>query len=81
MRSSLSGDTLERHEEGKSEWNFLSMEQWQFLPEMKGSMVSLMRVLDRLVEHKGIEAEEEEEQLQLGLVASLEEQDKQRRLR
>ena len=61
MRSSLSGDTLERHEEGKSEWNFLSMEQWQFLPEMKGSMVSLMRVLDRLVEHKGIEAEEEED--------------------
>lgn len=50
----LSGDTLERHEEGKSEWNFLSMEQWQFLPEMKGPMVSLMRVLDRLVEHKGI---------------------------
>lgn len=57
----LSGDTLERHEEGKSEWNFLSMEQWQFLPEMKGPMVSLMRVLDRLVEHKGIEAEEEED--------------------
>ena len=28
---------------------------------MKGSMVSLMRVLDRLVEHKGIEAEEEED--------------------
>lgn len=24
----LAGDTLERHEEGKSEWNFLSMEQW-----------------------------------------------------
>ena len=42
----LSGDTLERHKEGKSEWNFLSMEQWQFLPEMKGPMVSLMRVLD-----------------------------------
>lgn len=57
----ISGDTLERHEEGKSEWNFLSMEQWQFLPEMKGPMVSLMRVLDRLVEHKGIEAEEEED--------------------
>lgn len=37
------------------------MEQWQFLPEMKGSMVSLMRVLNRLVEHKGIEAEEEED--------------------
>ena len=37
------------------------MEQWQFLPEMKGPMVSLMRVLDRLVEHKGIEAEEEED--------------------
>ena len=48
----LSGDTLERHEEGKSEWSFLSMEQWQLLPKMKGSMVSLMRVLDRLVEHK-----------------------------
>ena len=57
----LSGDTLERHEEGKSEWNFLSMEQWQFLPEMKSPMVSLMRVLDRLVEHKGIEAGEEED--------------------
>ena len=57
----LSGDTLERHEEGKSEWSFLSMEEWQFLPEMKGPMVSLMRVLDRLVEHKGIEAEEEED--------------------
>lgn len=57
----LSGDTLERHEEGKSEWSFLSMEQWQLLPKMKGSMVSLMRVLDRLVEHKGIEAEEEED--------------------
>lgn len=57
----LAGDTLERHEEGKSEWNFLSMEQWQFLPEMKSPMVSLMRVLDRLVEHKGIEAEEEED--------------------
>lgn len=28
------------------------MEQWQLLPKMKGSMVSLMRVLDRLVEHK-----------------------------
>ena len=55
----LSGDTLERYEEGESEWDFLSMEQWQFLPEMKGSMVSLMRVLDRLVKHKGIEAEEE----------------------
>lgn len=37
------------------------MEQWQFLPEMKSPMVSLMRVLDRLVEHKGIEAEEEED--------------------
>lgn len=37
------------------------MEQWQLLPKMKGSMVSLMRVLDRLVEHKGIEAEEEED--------------------
>ena len=57
----LSGDTLERHEEGESEWDFLSMEQWQFLPEMKSPMVSLMRVLDRLVEHKGIEAEEEED--------------------
>lgn len=57
----LAGDTLERHEEGKSEWSFLSMEEWQFLPEMKGPMVSLMRVLDRLVEHKGIEAEEEED--------------------
>ena len=57
----LAGDTLERHEEGKSKWNFLSMEQWQFLPEMKGPMVSLMRVLDRLVEHKGIEAEDEED--------------------
>lgn len=57
----LAGDTLERHEEGKSEWSFLSMEQLQFLPEMKGPMVSLMRVLDRLVEHKGIEAEEEED--------------------
>ena len=57
----LSGDTLERYEEGESEWDFLSMEQWQFLPEMKGLMVSLMRVLDRLVEHKGIEAEEEED--------------------
>ena len=57
----LSGDTLERHEEGKSEWSFLSMEQWQFLPEMKGSMVRLMRVLDRLGDHKGIEAEEEED--------------------
>jgi len=53
----LAGDTLERHEEGESEWDFLSMEQWQFLPEMKSPMVSLMRVLDRLVEHKGIEAE------------------------
>lgn len=40
----LSGDTLECHEEGKSEWSFLSMEQWQLLPKMKGSMVSLMRV-------------------------------------
>ena len=57
----LAGDTLERHEEGKSKWNFLSMEQWQFLPEMKGPMVSLMRVLDRLVEHKGIEAEDGED--------------------
>ena len=57
----LAGDTLERHEEGESEWDFLSMEQWQFLPEMKGPMVSLMRVLDRLVEHKGIEAVEEED--------------------
>lgn len=28
---------------------------------MKSPMVSLMRVLDRLVEHKGIEAEEEED--------------------
>ena len=37
------------------------MEQWQLLPKMKGSMVSLMRVLDRLVEHKGIDAEEEED--------------------
>ena len=57
----IAGDTLERHEEGKSEWSFLSMEQWQFLPEMKGPIVSLMRVLDCLVEHKGIEAEEEED--------------------
>lgn len=57
----LAGDTLERHKEGESEWDFLSMEQWQFLPEMKSPMVSLMRVLDRLVEHKGIEAEEEED--------------------
>ena len=32
-----------------------------FLPEMKGPMVSLMRVLDRLVEHKGIEAEDGED--------------------
>lgn len=61
MQILLSGDTLERHEEGESEWDFLSMEQWQFLPEMKSPMVSLMRVMDRLVEHKGIEAEEEED--------------------
>lgn len=57
----LAGDTLERHEEGKSEWNFLSMEQWQFLPEMKESMVSLMRVLDRLIEHNGVEIEDDTE--------------------
>lgn len=57
----LAGDTLERQEEGKSKWDFLTMEQWQCLPEMKGSMVSLMRVLDRLVEHNGVEAEEKED--------------------
>lgn len=57
----LAGDTLERQEEGKSKWDFLTMEQWQYLPEMKGSMISLMRVLDRLVEHNGIEAEEKED--------------------
>lgn len=57
----LAGDTLERHKEGESEWDFLSMEQWQFLPEMKSPMVSLMRVLDRLVEHKGLEVEEGED--------------------
>ena len=57
----LAGDTLERQEEGKSKWDFLTMEQWQYLPEMKGSMVSLMRVLDRLVEHNGVEAEEKED--------------------
>ena len=66
----LAGDTLERHEEGESEWDFLSMEQWQFLPEMKSPMVSLMRVLDRLVEHKGIEAEEEED-LGLGFLRNI----------
>lgn len=55
----LAGDTLERHEEGKSQWDFCSMEQWQFLPEMKSPMVSLMRVLDRLVERNGIESEKE----------------------
>ena len=47
----IAGDTLERHEEGKSEWSFLSMEQWQFLPEMKGPIVSLMRVLDLSLIH------------------------------
>ena len=57
----LAGDTLERHKEGESEWDFLSMEKWQFLPEMKSPTISLMRVLDRLVEHKGIEAEEGED--------------------
>ena len=64
----LAGDTLERHEEGESEWDFLSMERWQFLPEMKGPMVSLMRVLDRLVEHNGVEATEKTEDLGLAFL-------------
>lgn len=67
----LAGDTLERHEEGESEWNFLLMEQWQFLPEMKGPMVSLMRVLDRLVEHNGVEAAEETEDLGLAFLRDI----------
>ena len=67
----LAGDTLERHEEGKSKWDFLTMEQWQCLPEMKGSMASLMRVLDCLVEHNGVEAEEEKEDLGLAFLHDL----------
>lgn len=65
------GDTLERHEEGESEWDFLSMEQWQFLPEMKDPMVSLMHMLDRLVEHNGVEAVEETEDLGLAFLRDI----------
>lgn len=64
----LAGDILERHEEGESEWNFVSMEQWQFLPEMQGLMVNLMRVLDRLVEHNGVEAEVDTEDFGLAFL-------------
>ena len=64
----LAGDTLERHEEGKSKWDFLTMEQWQCLPEMKGLMAKLMRVLDRLVEHNGVEVEEETQDLGLAFL-------------
>lgn len=67
----LAGDTLERHEEDQSEWNFQSMEQWQSLPELKGPMVNLMRVLDRLVEHNGVEVEDGTEDLGLAFLRDI----------
>ena len=67
----LVGDILERHEEGASEWNFSSMEQWQLLPEMNGPMVRLMRVLDRLTEHNGVDTTGESKDYGLAFIKDI----------